>query len=295
MYEIVVISGKGGTGKTSLTAAFAALEGPDTVLADCDVDAPNLHLLMQPDLKMSHDFYSGVIACIDPRLCNDCGVCKSRCRFDAILITEGHYSINARYCEGCGYCANVCPEKAVKMLVRKVGTWSVATTRLGSWMVHAHLGAGGENTGKLVAKVKNEARQVAHNYGKKTILVDGTPGIGCPVISSLSGAGFVLLVAEPSASGWHDLTRISELIQKFKLRAGCIINKTDLNPEISSKIKTQLQKEKITYLGELPYDEAFTAAMTKGRTIIEYNSSSLKNTLSYTWKKIKQITKLERY
>ncbi|MCD4691350.1 MAG: ATP-binding protein [Calditrichales bacterium] len=290
MKEIVIISGKGGTGKTSITASFAYLGGKDIVAADCDVDAADMHLLLQPDFAKSEDFYSGVIANINQDKCTQCGKCEEICRFNAIPIINDQYIIMPLNCEGCGYCARVCPTEAITMEEQNVGKWHISETKVGNTLVHARLGIGAENSGKLVAKVKNEAGRIAKETGKDFVLVDGSPGIGCPVVSSLSGADFVVLVTEPTVSGIHDLKRVYELVNKFKIKAGCIINKSDLNLQISDEIERFLRKENIIHISNLPYDETFTMAMTNGQTIVEYNNNSLKALLTESWNKVKQIT-----
>ncbi len=290
MKEIVIISGKGGTGKTSITASFAYLGGKDIVAADCDVDAADMHLLLQPDFAISEDFYSGVIANINQDKCTQCGECAEICRFNAIPIINEQYIIMPLNCEGCGYCARVCPTEAITMEEQNVGKWHISETKVGNTLVHARLGIGAENSGKLVAKVKNEAGRIAKENGKDFVLVDDSPGIGCPVVSSLSGADFVVLVTEPTVSGIHDLKRVYELVSKFKIKAGCIINKSDLNLQISDEIERYLKKENIIHISNLPYDETFTMAMTNGQTIVEYNDNSLKALLTESWNKVKQIT-----
>lgn len=290
MKEIVIISGKGGTGKTSITASFAYLGGKDIVAADCDVDAADMHLLLLPDFAKSEDFYSGVIANINQDKCTQCGECAEICRFNAIPIINEQYIIMPLNCEGCGYCARVCPTEAITMEEQNVGKWHISETKVGNTLVHARLGIGAENSGKLVAKVKNEAGRIAKESDKDFVLVDGSPGIGCPVVSSLSGADFVVLVTEPTVSGIHDLKRVYELVSKFKIKAGCIINKSDLNLQISDEIERYLKKENIIHISNLPYDETFTMAMTNGQTIVEYNDNSLKALLTESWNKVKQIT-----
>ncbi len=289
MKEIVIISGKGGTGKTSITASFAYLGGKDIVVADCDVDAADMHLLLQPDFAKSEDFYSGEIAKIDNDICTKCGKCVEVCRFDAIPIINTQYVVEPLSCEGCGYCARVCPVMAITNENQNVGNWYSSKTKAGNTMIHAKLGIGAENSGKLVAKVKNEAKQIAKENNNDLIIVDGSPGIGCPVVSSLSGANFAVLVTEPSVSGLHDLKRVYELVKKFNIKAGCIINKFDINKSITKKIKDFLKKEDIIYISHLPYDENFTKAMTKGQTIVEYDNGDLKNIIIESWDKIKQI------
>jgi MinD superfamily P-loop ATPase len=287
MKEIVVISGKGGTGKTSITASFAMLGGKDIVVADCDVDAADMHLLMQPDWKKSEDFYSGVIAEIDQEKCIKCGKCADVCRFNAIPIINKKYVVNTLNCEGCGYCFHICPTDAITMNEQNVGKWFISNTKADNIMVHARLGIGAENSGKLVAKVKNEAKRIAEETDKQFIVVDGSPGIGCPVVSSLSGADFVVLVTEPTVSGLHDLKRVYELVKKFNIPAGCIINKADLNTKVARQIKKFLKEEKITHIADFPYDEMFTKAMTNGQTIVEYDDANLKNIVINSWGKIR--------
>jgi len=287
MKEIVIISGKGGTGKTSLTASFAVLGGRDVIVADCDVDAADMHLLLEPDFNFAENFYSGVIAKIDQEACTQCGKCAEICRFDAIPVIDGHHIVRPLDCEGCGYCARICPVDAIAMEEQNVGDWYISSIKTGSTMVHARLGIGTENSGKLVAKVKNEAKRIAGEKQKELVLVDGSPGVGCPVVSSLSGANFVVLVTEPTVSGLHDLERVYQLVKKFRIPAGCIINKADLNSEITQRIRQFIQENEIEPLAELPYDETFTAAMTQGRTIIEFSDGKLQNLIRQSWEKIK--------
>ena len=289
MKEIVVISGKGGTGKTSLTASFAYLGGKDVVVADCDVDAADMHLLMQPDFAKSEDFFSGEIAVINQDKCTKCGKCADVCRFDAIPVINDLYVIQPLDCEGCGYCARVCPEDAITNESQNVGKWYISTTKVENTMVHARLGIGADNSGKLVAKVKNEAKQIAKENKKDYIIIDGSPGIGCPVVSSLSGAGFVVLVTEPTVAGLHDLKRVYKLVKNFNIETGCIINKNDLNLQVSSEIKSFLKKENIIHICSLPYDETFTTAMTYGKTIVEYGESNLKEIIKESWEKVIKI------
>ncbi len=293
MKEIVVISGKGGTGKTSITASFAYLGGEDIIVADCDVDAADMHLLMAPDFAHPQDFYSGELCVINQDLCIGCGKCKKVCKFDAISIIEGKYIVDPIGCEGCGYCARICPSQAITTVEPKVGNVYSSHIRTGSTMVHARLDIGADNSGKLVARVKNKAKDLAEEQHKKSVLADGSPGIGCPVVSSLSGASFVVLVTEPTVSGVHDLKRVYELVKKFSIKAGCIINKADLNKEMVENIKKFLKAEDIELLSEIPYDEKFTAAMTNGKTVVEYDER-LGKIISESWEKIKDIVEIQR-
>jgi len=288
MKEIVVISGKGGTGKTSIAASFAWLGGKDVIVADCDVDAADMHLLMQPDYHESEDFYSGEKAIIDQDKCTQCRCCIDVCRFDAISIRDDMLYVDPLECEGCGYCARICPENAITNEIQNAGQWYISTIKTGSTMVHARLGIGADNSGKLVAKVKNEARKIAIEENKDIILIDGSPGIGCPVISSLSGVDFAVLVSEPTISGLHDLKRVNELVKKFKARAGGIINKADLNIRITGQIEHYMKSENILHLANLPYDEIFTYSMTCGKTIVEYARNDLTTSISVIWDTIKQ-------
>jgi len=287
MKEIVVISGKGGTGKTSIAASFAVLGGSDVIVADCDVDAADMHLLLKPDFEFSEEFYSGEIAYIEQSKCIVCGKCTEVCRFDAISFINSQYFINPLSCEGCGYCSQVCPASAIINKSRLSGKWFISNIKTGSKMIHARLDIGADNSGKLVAKVKNEAKKLASEEAKPFILIDGSPGIGCPVVSSLSGANFVVLAVEPSVSGVHDLKRVYQVVKNFNIKAGCIINKANLNPEKHQEIKDFLLEENISHLADIPYDENFTKAMVNGMTIIEYDQNDLKKILSQTWEKIK--------
>lgn len=289
MKEIVIISGKGGTGKTSITASFAVLGNDTVVVADCDVDAADMHLLMKPNFAQSEQFHSGELAIINQEDCIQCGKCADVCRFDAIPFENNTYIVEDLSCEGCGYCARVCPTDAIINVQQNVGHWYVSDIKTGSKMVHAKLAIGADNSGKLVAQVKNEAKRIAEEAKSDYIIVDGSPGVGCPVVSSLSGANYVVLVTEPTVSGLHDLKRVYELVQKFNLKAGCIINKHDLNLEMTNKIKDFLEEEHINHLADIPYRKEFTEAITNGKTIVEYDNGVLKEELEKTWNKIKTI------
>lgn len=291
MKEIVIISGKGGTGKTSFTASLSVLAGKDAVVADCDVDAADMHLLMKPAVEKTENFYSGVVAEIDLDKCTNCGICADKCRFNAIPVLNNQHTISSLNCEGCGYCEKVCPVDAIKMNDMNVGDWYISSTKAENIMVHAKLGIGAENSGKLVAKVKNEAKRIAEETKKDFIIVDGSPGIGCPVVSSLSGAKFVILVTEPSVSGLHDLKRVYELVDKFNIKAGCVINKSDINLELTNEIIEFLNKESIEHIVSLPYNENFTKAMTHGQTIVEFDNGELRDKIIESWEKVKELVK----
>jgi MinD superfamily P-loop ATPase len=290
MREIVIISGKGGTGKTSISASFAYLEGSNAVVADCDVDAANMHILLDADFSSKEDFFSGELAVIDESKCNNCGKCKEVCRFDAIEQKDGQYIVDKISCEGCWYCSRVCPNDAITMVKQKAGDLFVSNIKNNSTMVHAKLGFAAENSGKLVAKVKQEAKILALKNDKEFVITDGSPGIGCPVISSLSGANLVVLVTEATVSGLHDLKRVVKLLKTFSLEAICIINKYDLNANITQEIEEYLLKENIKVIAKLPYDETFTQALTDAKPIVQYNDKSqLSIIIQKSWKEIKEI------
>ena len=266
MKEIVIISGKGGTGKTSVTAALAAL-GNNQVLADCDVDAADMHLVLAPKVAHTETFVAGERAAVDPDACTHCGLCADNCRYAA--ISEDHQVIGEN-CEGCGVCAFVCPTGAAAMYPRACGEWHVSSTRFGT-MVHAHLGIAEENSGKLVVTVRKKARELAEDQGAELILTDGPPGIGCPVIASLGGADLALVVAEPTASALHDLQRVRGLAKHFDIPMMVVINKSGINEEVAGAIRDFCAAEDVGIAGELPYDEAFTKAQIQGRTVVEYD------------------------
>ncbi|MFW5752654.1 MAG: ATP-binding protein [Planctomycetota bacterium] len=263
MSEIVVLSGKGGTGKTSLTAAFAELAG-QAVIADCDVDAADLALVLGGEQVSSFPFQAGAQAQIDRTACNGCGICRARCHFRAITTGEGAiFSIDPLACEGCGVCAFVCPADAIRMIDCIAGHWFITDSAYGA-LVHARLIPGAENSGKLVTRVRQEAERIAARESIDLRLVDGPPGVGCPVIASCTGADAVVLVTEPSVSGEHDLARVIELIRRFALRAYLIVNRWDLAPELTSAIETAAIAAGVMPIGRIPQDPAFVAAQLRG-------------------------------
>jgi len=295
MKEIVVISGKGGTGKTSISASFAYLEAKNAVIADCDVDAANMHLLLDADFAHQEDFFSGEVAVIDEDKCTNCGDCYNVCRFDAITKTDEFHKVNPIDCEGCWYCSRVCNHEAITMKTQKAGDLYISNIKNSGVMVHAKLGFAAENSGKLVAEVKKKARAKANNENKKYVITDGSPGIGCPVISSLSGANLVVFVTEATISGLHDLERVHKLVKTFKTPAVCIINKYDLNLDMAKKIEEFLAKEDIKVIAKLNYDETFPKAMSQAKTIIEYDENSeIAKTLKSAWQEIKNIVDTDR-
>jgi MinD superfamily P-loop ATPase len=267
--EIVVLSGKGGTGKTSVAASLAFVAGNDAVLADCDVDAANLHLVMEPDYYSSEEFFGGDLAVIKVVNCISCGLCKDICRFDAVKHTNGKFEIDILKCEGCGYCYHVCPAKAISLVPRKSGDVFLSNIKNRSKMAHARLSVGGENSGKLVIKVKNEAKILASELDCNYIIVDGAPGIGCPVIASVSGASVALLVTEPTMSALHDLKRVMFVINRFRVKPLLIINKFDINPLISQEIKDYASVQGIIHVADIPYNPFFTQSIGRGQIVAE--------------------------
>lgn len=267
--ELVVISGKGGTGKTSVVAAFAALAG-GAVLSDCDVDAADLHLVLQPELGDQHPFSGRNQAIIDAEACTACGRCAEVCRFAAVLGgPDDGYHIDSIACEGCELCSRVCPAEAIHMEPVVNGAWMVSETRFGP-LVHAHLGVAEDNSGKLVTIVRNEARRVAEERGLPLVIVDGSPGIGCPVIASLAGAHLVLAVTEPTVSGRHDLDRVLQVVRQFRLPFAVCVNKADLNPDLSATIIEEATAAGAEVVATVDYDPAVTHAQVAGTDVIDY-------------------------
>jgi len=285
MKEIVVISGKGGTGKTSITASFAQLAARHSVVADCDVDAADMHLLLGPDFAGKEAFYSGETAVIDMDKCIRCNKCVKVCRFDAIDRINGDFVVDEIDCEGCGYCERVCPSQAIRMEEALSGHTYVSASRVGNTLVHAELAIAAENSGKLVTRVKSLAREQAEAQEQDYLIIDGSPGIGCPVTASVTGADYVVVVTESSLSGIHDLKRAWDLIQHFSIPAGLIINKAGLNPEITRQIKDFANEKQMHLLAEIPYNEDFVKAMTQAKTVVEYDGE-LGDTVKNAWKNL---------
>lgn len=284
MPEIVVISGKGGTGKTSLTAAFAHL-AIDPVICDLDVDAPDLHLILQPEIEQQQEFFSGHEAVIDPEACTGCGLCRELCRYGSVSEKGGVYAVDPLKCEGCKVCVHFCPTQAIRFPERHCGRWFISRTRFGP-MVHAQLFPGAENSGRLVALLREKARDVAERTGRTLIVADGSPGIGCPVISSLTGADIAILVTEPTPSGIHDLERVAILCRHFRIPAGVIVNKADLNPENTEAVRRWCESEKTDFLGALPYDAAVTEAMVRRQTVTEFTPKGLSAAVRSIWERV---------
>lgn len=284
MRELVIVSGKGGTGKTCLTAAFASL-AQNSVVCDADVDAANLHLLMNPDIKKRTDFMGGSIAEIRTDDCSGCGRCLELCKFEAI---SEEYVVDVISCEGCGVCVDLCPEQAIDFPIQKCGEWFISDTRYGA-MVHARLGIAEENSGKLVSLVRQQAKKLAEENGCDLILTDGPPGIGCPVIASIGGSTVLLIVVEPTVSGIHDMLRVADLARHFKIPGLICVNKFDLNTDMTVKIELAAQERNMKVVGRVPFDPLFTKAMVAGKNILEYQENSeVAATVRKVWDEILQ-------
>lgn len=280
--ELVVISGKGGTGKTSITGAFASC-AQNSLLCDADVDAADLHLLMAPEIRHTTPFMGGAVAEIRSEDCTECGKCQDLCKFDAV---RDDLSIDSLHCEGCGVCVDLCPENAIDFPVQQCGSWFISNTRYGE-MVHARLGIAQENSGKLVSLVRQEARKLAEQSGYELILTDGPPGIGCPVIAALGGATALAIVVEPTVSGLHDMKRVADLASHFKVPGLICVNKFDLNKKMTETIEEYSKKRNLTLLGRIPFDPLFVEAMIEGKNIIEFSpDSAAARAVSKIWETI---------
>jgi MinD superfamily P-loop ATPase len=282
MKQLTIISGKGGTGKTTIAAAFASL-AENAVIADCDVDAADMHLILKPEILETMEFTGLKVAEIDESLCIKCGICRDACRFDSI---SSEIVIDPYECEGCGVCEYVCPEGAIRMVERKAGEAYSSMTRFGP-MAHARLGIGEEASGKLVTIVRDNARKLAERYGKDLIIIDGPPGTACSVIASITGVDMVLVVTEPSLSGIHDLERVVDVAGYFDIPAVVCINKYDINEENSQFIESYCKDSGIGVVGKLPYDDAPTKAMMEEKTVTEYSDGEFAGRVKSLWENVK--------
>jgi MinD superfamily P-loop ATPase len=284
--QVVILSGKGGTGKTTVAAALAHLASQEmtVVLADADVDAANLELVLEPLNQQEHDFMGAHSAVVDPDRCQLCGICADVCRFGAVIVGDGVYSVDPLACEGCAACFYQCPEAAIRMEQRQGGVWFRSDTRFGPLF---HLFAGEENSGKLVTLVKQEAREISLSAGAELLLVDGPPGIGCPVISAVTGADAALLVVEPTISGEHDLARVLATTSHFNVPALVIVNKADLNPARADQIAAFCDAEEVEVVGRIPYDTIVTEAMVEGLPVTTHSSHPVTRALQEIWQRVK--------
>lgn len=288
MKELVVISGKGGTGKTSVVASFAAL-AREAVIVDCDVDAADLHLVLEPQIQRREDFTAGSKARIKPGHCTACGKCEELCRFDAIYFdgpgngkVPRTFRVDSSACEGCGVCFDFCSEKAIEFKPAVCGQWFLSQTRCGP-MVHARLGVAAENSGKLVTLLRRTAQQLAAEQRREMILCDGSPGIGCPVIASLTGASLALFVVEPTASGRHDFLRVAELAKRLGVPGILAVNKADLNEEVTRDLEESAQESGISIAGRIPYDPAVTQAQIARKAVVEASESPASDAIRDLW------------
>jgi MinD superfamily P-loop ATPase len=287
MKELVIISGKGGTGKTSVAACFGVL-AQRAVMTDCDVDAADLHLLLQPEILLRRDFSGGHRAIIRTENCNACGTCFNLCRFAAVIPDGEKYRIDPIACEGCGVCSHFCPEKAIDCQPVINGQWFLSKTRIGP-MVHARLGIAQENSGKLVTLLRNQAKGLAREHSRDLLIIDGSPGTGCPVIASLTGADLVLAVTEPTLSGHHDLLRVIDLAGHFGAPLAVCVNKWDLNPETTLKIENHARSLGLPVVGRIRYDRSVTEAQIRQQTLVEFTTGGAAGDIRRLWDDIAEL------
>lgn len=296
--QLVVISGKGGTGKTTIAAALTSIAN-NSVITDCDVDAANLYIILKPNNNSKHQFGGGKLAVPDHEKCTLCETCIQYCRFNAISIRNNKIHISETACEGCGLCMRVCPENAIKLTQSFKSKWFTADTRYGP-MVHAKLGIGEDNSGKLVTELRQQAVEISREKDINLIIIDGPPGIGCPVIASITGADMALIVTEPTKSGVHDLKRTLNLAENFSIKTAILINKADINPELTGEIEALCKTKNIELIGKLPFDKTFVNSMVQRLTLTEYiqknnmqeNNRKLNVALHSIWEKIKLMLPL---
>jgi len=294
MKELVVISGKGGTGKTSFVASYAAL-ARNAVIVDCDVDAPDLHLVLAPSVQRRERFVGGKVARVKAGHCKACGKCEELCRFDAVRFDgRGNgavprtFRIDPLACEGCGVCAWFCAEKAVALEPAVRGAWFESTTRFGP-MIHAQLQAAASNSGKLVSTLREQARRTAAETGRELILIDGSPGIGCPVIASVTGATLVLVVTEATLSGEHDMERVLALAHGFGIPVAVCVNRADLDPELAERIEGNARAGGATVLPKVRFDRTVTEAQMQGRSVVEMGSGLAAQDIEEGWTQLSRL------
>lgn len=292
MKELVVISGKGGTGKTSLVASLAALARGRVVLADCDVDAADLHLVLEPRIERRKPFVGGGKARIKPGHCTACGKCEELCRFDAIFFdgpgngrVPKTFRIDKLACEGCGVCAHFCDDDAIEFAPAVCGQWFVSQTRCGP-MVHAGMEPGAENSGKLVTLIRQQAQQIAAQRRLDWVLCDGSPGIGCPVIASLTGAQLALIVVEPTLSGMHDFRRVAQLTRQLNVPGCLVVNKADLNEQVAMAVEEEAGRLGLVRLGRVPYDPAVTQAQISRQSVVEASDGPAAAAIRQIWARL---------
>ena len=288
MKQLAIISGKGGTGKTSLIASFVSLAGT-SVISDCDVDAADLHILLNPGITKDEDFYALEIAKIDENLCTRCRLCEQHCRFDAIA----DFHVDPMKCEGCGVCQFICPENAVFTYFKTVGKVFTSETKYGEF-IHGRLNPGSTNSGKMVTRIREMAQEKAKENNIDLILIDGSPGIGCPVIASITGVDMVLIISEPTLSGIHDLKRVIALTEHFKVKSSIIINKFDINEVNCRFIEDLCDQHGIPLLGKIPFDTVFTESMIAGVPLVEYAQNDISDIVTTIWHKVCEKKALQK-
>ncbi len=291
--EIVVISGKGGTGKTSIVGSLAYLF-KNSIIVDCDVDAADLHLILKGDTSSANNFIGGRKAEIIPEICNECGLCTEYCRFEAIMEQKTtlknnliQFAIDEYVCEGCGVCALFCPMQAIKMKDNISGEWFLTETKYGP-LLHARLGIAQANSGKLVSLLRKKAQELAAGNNNEQIIIDGPPGIGCPVIASLTGTNYALIITEPTLSAIHDMERLLELTRHFGIKTGICINKSDINKNLAARIEHIATGKGLKVLARIPYDSTFTQAQIKGMPYMEYSRNGISKHIERLWKNLKE-------
>lgn len=285
MKQLVIISGKGGTGKTIISASFATL-AQNKVMVDCDVDAADLYLLLNPEIQEVHLFSGGKKPKLDLEKCTGCGECIAVCRFSAIEERDdGEIFIDSISCEGCAVCSYICPVEAIEMEKSLSGEWFISRTQYGPF-VHARLGIAEENSGKLITEVRKKAKEIAEKNNMDFVIIDGPPGIGCPVIASLSGADMALVVTEPTLSGIHDMERVIQMAHHFRTQTACCINKFDLNLKISAQVENWCKKKSIPLIGKIPYDEKVTKSLVHGIPLTEYSENSASKEIKKIWQRL---------
>jgi len=291
MKQIVIISGKGGTGKTFLTSSIAAI-AKNKVVSDCDVDAADLHLMLSPVIKEKHIFKSGKVAMVDKEACTGCNQCIDVCRFDAITAINNVVDIDPISCDGCGICERICPVNAIRMEEKVSGEWYISNTKYGT-MVHAKLNIAEENSGKLISVIRKKASEIAESEERDFIIIDGSPGIGCPVISSISGTDCAIVVTEPTISGLHDAKRVIQTARHFGISTCIVINKYDINIDMSRQIESYAESEDIPLIGKIPFDREIVEAITKGIPVVEYSKGKIVDYLFEIWKNVKEILNIK--
>jgi len=294
--ELVILSGKGGTGKTSLVGSLAVM-AKNKVLVDCDVDAADLHLILDAETDQDHSFVASRRASIDDEKCTGCGICENMCRFDAVKMTPDpnaaggvKFEIDKYACEGCGVCTHFCPEDAIDFEPVESGRWFVSKTRFGP-MVHARLGIAEGNSGRLVSLLRRTAQELAEKEDRDLTIIDGPPGIGCPVIASMTGADYVLIVTEPSKSAFHDMDRLLQLITHFDIPTGLCINKFDINPELTAEMERYATSKGTAVLARIPFDPRITKALVAGRPFVENGDNDTTRAFHGLWEKLREELK----